>query len=52
MSDKTRAAFRREGFVVIPGVLGGEQIAAGRRTIAALLEQQSYPDGHTGPYFL
>ncbi|MFE4827259.1 hypothetical protein [Streptomyces sp. NPDC056672] len=52
MSDKTGAAFRREGFVVIPDVLGGEQTAGGRRTIAALLERQSYPDGHTGPYFL
>jgi hypothetical protein len=47
-----RAAFCREGFIVIPGVLTGEQLTSGRRTVAALLEDQPAPDGHTGIHFL
>ncbi|MGW0711255.1 phytanoyl-CoA dioxygenase family protein [Streptomyces sp. NPDC002643] len=51
ISEK-RTAFRRQGFVVIPGVLSCEQIATGREIVTALLEQHPFADDHVGPYFL
>ncbi|MFE2429431.1 phytanoyl-CoA dioxygenase family protein [Streptomyces sp. NPDC059373] len=52
LTDTVRTAFRRQGFVVVPGVLSGERIAAGRRLVAAMLAKQPYADDHVGPYFL
>ncbi|CCK32173.1 hypothetical protein BN159_7794 [Streptomyces davaonensis JCM 4913] len=52
ITSETRTAFRQQGFVVIPGVLSGEQIAAGREIVTALLEQRPFADDHVGPYFL
>jgi hypothetical protein len=46
------AAFRQQGFVVLPGVLDDRQLACGRRTIAAMLTAEPPRAGHTGPYFL
>ena len=46
------AAFRREGFVVIPDVLTERQVAAGRHLVANLLAEDSTPGGHPGPHFL
>ena len=46
------AAFRQQGFVVIPGALDDRQLACGRRTVAAMLTAEPPPAGHTGPYFL
>jgi hypothetical protein len=45
-------AFRRQGYVVVPGVLNDEQIAAGRKVAAAMLQEQPCAEGHVGPYFL
>jgi hypothetical protein len=52
LTDSMRTAFRRQGFVVVPGVLSDERIAAGRRLVAAMLAEQPYADDHVGPYFL
>jgi hypothetical protein len=52
ITGEMRTAFRRQGFVVVPGVLSGEQIAAGREVIAAMLAEQPFTEGHVGPYFL
>ena len=46
------AAFREQGFVVVPGALDDRQLACGRRTVAAMLTAQPPRAGHTGPYFL
>ncbi len=46
------AAFRAQGYVVIPGVLDERQRAFGSRTAAAMLTAQPPAAGHTGPYFL
>lgn len=47
-----RAAFREQGFVVIPGVIGDRHLAMGRRTVAAMLMAEPPPAGQVGPYFL
>lgn len=52
ITGEMRTTFRQQGFVVIPEVLSGEQIANGRRMVAAMLERKPYADGHVGPYFL
>jgi ectoine hydroxylase-related dioxygenase (phytanoyl-CoA dioxygenase family) len=44
ITDEQRAEFRQQGYVVVPGVLTDEQLAAGRRTVAALLEQDPPTD--------
>jgi hypothetical protein len=46
------AAFREQGFVVIPDVLDDRQLACGRRTVAAMLTAEPPPADRTGPYFL
>ncbi len=46
------AAFREQGYVVIPGVLDYRQLACGRRIVAAMLTAEPPPAGHTGPYSL
>jgi Phytanoyl-CoA dioxygenase (PhyH) len=47
-----RAAFREQGFVVIPGAIDDRQLAFGRRTVAAMLMAEPPAAGHVGPYFL
>ena len=52
ISNAALAAFREQGFVVIPGVLDERQLAHGRRTVAAMLTAEPPAPGLTGPYFL
>jgi phytanoyl-CoA dioxygenase PhyH len=52
VTDAIRAAFREQGFVVIPGALTGELLASGRQAVAALLEREPPPPGHAGLHFL
>ncbi|MFI5796004.1 phytanoyl-CoA dioxygenase family protein [Streptomyces sp. NPDC051677] len=52
ITGEMRTTFRQQGFIVVPDVLRGEQIAAGRRVVAAMLERQPPADDHVGPYFL
>jgi phytanoyl-CoA dioxygenase PhyH len=52
ITGEMRTAFRRQGFVVIPGVLSVEQIGAGRKVIAAMLAEQPFAESHVGPYSL
>jgi len=47
-----RAAFREQGFVVIPGAIDHRQLALGRRTATAMLMAEPPAAGHVGPYFL
>ena len=49
IGSAARAAFREQGFVVIPGVLDDRQLACGRRTVAAMLTAEPPPAGHRGP---
>jgi hypothetical protein len=46
------AAFREEGFVVIPGVLDERTLACGHRTATAMLTADPPPAGQPGPHFL
>ncbi len=50
ITDSQRAQFREQGYVVVPGVLTDAQLAAGRRTVAAMLEQE--PPAGVGVHFL
>jgi hypothetical protein len=52
ISQAALAAFREQGYVVIHGVLGERQLAAGHRTAEAMLTAEPPPAGHLGPYFL
>ncbi len=52
VTDEMRATFCRQGFVVIPDVLTGGQLAGGHAAVAALLVQEPAPAGHRGPYSL
>ncbi len=52
ITSDVRAAFRRDGFVVVPSVLTGDQIAAGRAVVARMLDEQPPAEAHIGPYFL
>jgi hypothetical protein len=52
IDNAARAAFRTQGFVVIPGVLDDRQLACGRRTVLAMLTAEPPAAMHTGPYFL
>jgi hypothetical protein len=47
-----RAAFREQGFVVIPAAIDDRHLALGRRTVAAMLMAEPPAAGHAGPYFL
>ncbi|MEI8409470.1 MULTISPECIES: phytanoyl-CoA dioxygenase family protein [unclassified Kribbella] len=50
ITDSQRAHFREQGYVVVPDVLTDAQLAAGRRTVAAMLEQE--PPADVGFHFL
>lgn len=52
ITGEMRAAFREQGFVVVPDVLDGEQIAEGRAVVAAMLAEEPYAEDHVGSYFL
>jgi hypothetical protein len=52
MTRDERAAFREQGYVVIPGALAAGQLEAGRKLVAAMLESEPPEQGHAGPYFL
>lgn len=52
ITDQHRTAIREHGFVVVPGVLDAGQISKGREIVAAMLEREPVPDGHTGFHFL
>ena len=46
------AAFREQGYLVIPDALDARQQAFGHRTAAAMLTAEPPAAGQTGPYFL
>ena len=48
VTDAQRAAFRDDGYVVIPGVLDAAGIDRGRALADALLTAEPVPDGHLG----
>jgi hypothetical protein len=50
ITDAQLSQFRTQGYVVVPDVLTDEQVAAGRRVVAAMLERKP-PEG-VGAYFL
>ena len=52
VTKESVAAFRDQGYVVIPGVLDQAMLARGRELAAAMLTADPPPAGHTGPYFL
>jgi hypothetical protein len=52
ISDQHLAAFREQGYVVIPRVLDDRQLAHGRRLVADLLAAEPPAPGHAGSYFL
>ncbi|MBX6354317.1 MAG: phytanoyl-CoA dioxygenase family protein [Micromonosporaceae bacterium] len=52
ITNEMRHAFREQGFVVVPDVLTGDQIASARAVVKTLLEKKPYAEGHVGPYFL
>jgi hypothetical protein len=52
IDGRARAAFRRQGFVVIPGVLSAEQTSTTRIKVAAMLGREPYAEDHVGPYSL
>lgn len=49
---EVRAAFRRDGFVVVPGVLDDRQLEQGRAIARRILEREPPGPDHVGPYFL
>jgi Phytanoyl-CoA dioxygenase (PhyH) len=52
ITEQHRAAFREQGYVVIPGVLDDARLAAGRELVAALVAAEPPAAELTGPYFL
>jgi hypothetical protein len=52
ITDAMRTDFREQGFVVVPDVLTGEQVALGRKVVAALLAEKPHAEDHVGAYFL
>jgi hypothetical protein len=51
LTEAQRTQFRNQGYVVIPGVLTDEQVAAGRELVAAALEKEPPEDGRVGHHF-
>jgi hypothetical protein len=52
LSSADIAAFREQGYIVIPGVLDDRQLMVARRTATAMMTAQPPDARHTGPYFL
>jgi Phytanoyl-CoA dioxygenase (PhyH) len=52
IAPEARAAFREQGYVVIPDVLSEAALAQGREIVAAMLDKAPPADGHVGPHFL
>src|ERR1700742_4114475 len=52
ITDDIRAAFRRHGFVVIPGAVDPGRLQLGRRMVEGMLAKQPPPTHHAGPHFL
>ena len=52
MTASMRTTFREQGFVVVPGVLTEEQLASGRKLVAAELEKEPPAAGHVGIHFV
>ncbi|HEY7433373.1 MAG TPA: phytanoyl-CoA dioxygenase family protein [Streptosporangiaceae bacterium] len=52
ITAEQRAAFREQGFVVVPAALDGGQLARGRNLVGQLLAAEPPAQGHVGPYFL
>ena len=52
ITERDRAAFREQGYVVIPGVLDQARLDQGREITGGLLAAQPPEPGHTGPHFL
>jgi hypothetical protein len=52
VTSEQLAAFREQGFVVIPGVLDERALACGHRIATAMLTAEPAPAGHAGLYFL
>jgi hypothetical protein len=52
ITKESAAAFRDQGYVIIPGVLDEALLARGRELAGALLAADPPAPGRTGPYFL
>src|SRR5712692_6979809 len=52
ISDDQRAAYRRDGFIVVPGLLDTSELAEIRRVIAGLVAAAAEVDTHTDMYDL
>lgn len=52
ITPEARAAFREQGFVVIPDVLDTGALADARSTVGELLAAQPPQEGQVGPHFL
>jgi hypothetical protein len=52
ISATMRTTFREQGYLVVPGVLSEDQIATGRKMVAAALEKQPPEPGHVGSHFV
>ena len=51
ISATMRATFREQGYLVVPGVLSEEQIATGRKLVAAELEKEPPQPGQVGIHY-
>ena len=49
IAPEARAAFREQGFVVIPDVLSEAALARGRSIVASMLEKVPPAQGQVGP---
>src|SRR5438552_10478514 len=52
ISDDQRAAYRRDGFIVVPDLLSGDDLAEIRRIIAGLVAAAAEVETHTDVYDL
>lgn len=52
ITDDMKATFRRQGYLVVPGVLTPREVARGRKVVAAMLAKQPPAEGHAGPHFI
>lgn len=52
ITQEARAAFRENGYVVVPGFLDEADVAQGRALVAELVAEQPPEPGHVGIHFL